>query len=76
LDVDFVLARGEIAIEVKGARRVDLAEFRALKGFVEEHRPRKAFLVCNERVPRIHDGIHVLPWREFLRMLWGGSVLS
>jgi len=58
------------------ASRVDNAEFRSVKSFREEHHPRKAILVCNERAPRVHDGIQVLPWREFLRMLWSGAVLK
>jgi predicted AAA+ superfamily ATPase len=66
LEVDFVLGRGEVAIEVKGASRVDPTEFRGLRAFVADHRPRRAILVCDERSPRIHHGVEVLPWREFL----------
>ena len=76
LEVDFILNHGEVAIEVKGASRVDQAEFRALRAFVADHRPRKALMVCNERSPRVHDGVDVLPWREFLARLWGGRILS
>jgi uncharacterized protein len=76
LEVDFVLGRGEVAIEVKGTSRVDHAEFRALRAFVADHRPRRALMVCNERSPRVHDGVDVLPWREFLARLWGGQILS
>lgn len=76
LEVDFILGRGEIAIEVKGTSRVDHAAFRALRAFVADHRPRRALMVCNERSPRVHDGIDVLPWREFLARLWGGQILS
>jgi predicted AAA+ superfamily ATPase len=76
LEVDFVLARGEVAIEVKGASRVDPAEFRGLRAFVDDRRPRRAILVCNERSPRVHHGVEVLPWREFLARLWGGEILG
>lgn len=76
LEVDFVLARGEVAIEVKGSQRVDRAELRSLKVFTEEYRPRRAILVGNERAPRVHEGIQVLPWREFLHQLWDGAILS
>lgn len=76
LEVDFVLADGEIAVEVKGASRVDHPEFRSLKSFVNEHKPRRAILVCNERTPRVHEGIDVLPWCVFLQRLWGGSILA
>jgi uncharacterized protein len=76
LEVDFVLGRGEVAVEVKGTTRVDPAEFRALRAFRDDHRPRKALMVCNERRPRVHDGVDVLPWREFLARLWSGQILS
>jgi predicted AAA+ superfamily ATPase len=76
LEVDFILGHGEVAIEVKGTSRVDQAEFRALRAFVADHRPRKALMVCNERSPRVHDGVDVLPWREFLARLWGGRIVS
>jgi uncharacterized protein len=76
LEVDFVLGDGEVAVEVKGTSRVDPADLRSLRAFIEDNRPRRALLVCNERVPRVVDGIEVLPWREFLARLWGGAVLS
>ncbi|MEW5984983.1 MAG: AAA family ATPase [Acidobacteriota bacterium] len=76
LEVDFILGSGEVAIEVKGTSRVDSAEFRGLRAFVGEHRPRKAILVCNERAPRLHEGVEVLPWREFLGRLWAGDIVG
>jgi predicted AAA+ superfamily ATPase len=76
LEVDFILGSGEVAIEVKGSSRVDGAEFRSLSAFVEEHRPRRAVMVCNERRPRVHAGIEVLPWRVFLGRLWSGEIVS
>jgi predicted AAA+ superfamily ATPase len=75
LEVDFVLGDGEVAVEVKGTSRVDPSDLRSLRAFVEDNRPRKAVVVCNEPAPRDHDGIEVLPWREFLARLWGGRVL-
>jgi uncharacterized protein len=76
LEVDFVLGDAEVAIEVKGTTRVDPSDFRSLRAFVEGNRPRQAILVCNERVPRVVEGIEVLPWREFLARLWGGGILG
>jgi predicted AAA+ superfamily ATPase len=76
LEVDFVLGRGEVAIEVKGSSRIDNADLRPLRAFMEEYHPKKAFVVCNERRPRVHEGIYLQPWREFLTMLWNGSVIS
>jgi predicted AAA+ superfamily ATPase len=76
LEVDFVLGRGEVAIEVKGASRIESADLRSLKAFIEEYHPKKAFVVCNERRSRVHEDIHVQPWRDFLTMLWNGLVIS
>jgi predicted AAA+ superfamily ATPase len=74
--VDFILGSGEVALEVKGTSRVDQAALRAIRAFVDEHRPRRAIVVCNEPSPRVHDGVDVLPWREFLARLWGGGILA
>ncbi|MEW6184980.1 MAG: AAA family ATPase [Thermodesulfobacteriota bacterium] len=76
LEVDFILGRGEIAVEVKGANRIDNTDLRPLKAFMQEYRPRSAYLVCNEGKQRIHDDIHIVPWREFLSMLWDGGIIA
>ena len=76
LEVDFVLGDGEVAVEVKGTSRADPSDLRSLRSFVADHRPRRAILVCNERAPRLVEGVEVFPWREFLARLWGGRVLS
>ena len=76
LEVDFILGQGEVAIEVKGASRVDRVDLRPLKAFIQEYHPARAFVVCNERAPRVHEDIHILPWRNFLKRLWNGEVIS
>ena len=76
LEVDFVLGRGQVAIEVKGSSRIESADLRSLKAFIEAYHPKKAFIVCNERRSRVHEDIHIQPWREFLTMLWNGLVIS
>jgi len=76
LEVDFVLGEGEVAVEVKGTSRLDPSDFRSLRTFVEDNRPRQAILVSNERAPRRVEGIDVLPWREFLARLWAGTIVS
>jgi len=74
-EVDFVLGEAEVAVEVKGTSRLDSADFRPLRAFGEDNRPRQAIVVCNEPVPRVHEGIDVLPWRDFLGRLWAGHIL-
>lgn len=76
LEIDFVLGDGEIAVKVKGTSRVDPSDFRALRTFAADHRPRRTLLVCNEREPRLVEGVEVLPWRAFLAQLWAGDILA
>ena len=74
-EVDFVLGDGEIALEVKGASRVDQKELRSLAVFVEEYSPKAAILVSNEKSERLVGKIRVMPWRAFLSELWAGGIV-
>ena len=75
LEVDFVLGRtGETAIEVKGAR-LRTEDLKAMRAFVEEHRPADALVVCDEPAARRVGSVNVLPWRDFLDRLWAGELL-
>ena len=76
LEVDFVLGGGEVAIEVKGAARIEKKDLRPLNAFIEEYSPRKAMVVCNEREERVHGKIRIMPYRNFLRDLWEGKIIS
>lgn len=76
LEVDFVLGNGEVAIEVKGTSRVDARSLRSLRIFVEEYAPRKAIVVCNEPTERVVGSVRILPWKEFLQLLWSGEVIA
>ena len=75
LEVDFILGKGEIAIEVKGTSRVDNRALRPLKAFTERYTPNKTFVVCNETEERVHGAIRILPWKSFLRELWEGGII-
>lgn len=76
LEVDFVLGRGEVAIEVKGSSRVETKDMRSLKAFVDEYSPKKALVVCNEMEERVLGPVRVMPYRNFLRDLWDGTIIS
>jgi predicted AAA+ superfamily ATPase len=75
LEVDFVLGRGEVALEIKGTSRVDKRDLRSLIAFAEEYSPQKALVVCNEREERLHGNIRILPWRQFMEALWEGKII-
>jgi uncharacterized protein len=64
-----------MAVEVKGAGRVDERDLRALLSFSEEFSPRHALVVCNEKEERLVGAIRIVPWRTFLAKLWAGEYL-
>ena len=78
LECDFVLGRdGAAAIEVKGGGRLRPGDLRAMRAYVDEHRPRRAVVVCNETAPRrTSDGIWILPWEVFLERLWADEIVE
>lgn len=75
LEVDFVLERGEVAIEVKGKTRIDKRDMHSLNSFIDEYNPRKALLICCEREERVVGKVRILPYKKFLKELWGGNVI-
>ena len=76
LEVDFVLGSGEVAVEVKGTGSVNNRDIRAIKAFYDEYKPKKAFIVCNEKEERIIEKIRILPWRRFLDSLWRRNIIG
>ena len=75
LEVDFILGDGEIAIEVKGASRVDNTDMRSLRAYMNEFKPRLGIVVSNEKYERQVGDIIILPWQIFLDKLWAGELL-
>ena len=78
LECDFVLGReGSVAIEVKGGANLAAGDLRPMRSYMEEHRPRRAIVVCNANAPRrTGDGIWILPWRQFLERLWTDAIVE
>jgi len=75
MEVDFILGKGETAVEIKGSSRVDNRDLKSLSAFIEEYSPRKGFVVCNEKAKRVHGNVIVIPWRMFLDDLWEGKII-
>jgi predicted AAA+ superfamily ATPase len=75
LEVDFVLGKGEVALEIKGTAHVDKEDMNGLNAFSQEYSPRRNIVVCNEKEKRLHGKIEILPWRVFLEQLWAGKMV-
>jgi predicted AAA+ superfamily ATPase len=76
IEVDFILGDNEVAVEVKSTTNVSSRHLSGLKSFAEEYKTKQLILVCNEPMPRLVDGVLVLPWKDFLQRLWAGEVMG
>jgi len=75
LEVDFILADGALAVEVKSTENPTTDHLKGLRAFAEDHRPKCSVLVCRAGTPRkTADGILILPWRSFIDRLWSGDL--
>ena len=75
LEVDFILAEGALAVEVKSTENPTADHLKGLRAFAEDHRPKSSVLVCRAGAPRkTPDGILILPWRSFIERLWSGDL--
>lgn len=75
MEVDFVLGEMEVALEIKGARRVHEGDLRGLNTLLAEHKVKHPLLISLEREPRrLGARIRALPWQHFLRELWSGAL--
>lgn len=73
-EVDFILG-DEVAIEVKSTKLVINDDLKGLRALREENKISKYYLVCQEPKGRVVDGIHIVPWNDFLRRLWSDNIL-
>ena len=70
-EVDFVFEN--LAVEVKAKKNVNTRDLKGLQALREEKLFTHYLLVSMEPAPRLVDGIHILPWADFLDRLWGGE---
>ncbi len=76
LEVDFILGKAEVAVEVKGTPFVQPQHLRGVFAFQEEYRPKRSLVVCLEEKPRRVQTVEIIPWRLFLDQLWSGSLIQ
>jgi predicted AAA+ superfamily ATPase len=72
-EVDFILS-DQIAIEVKGKSVVSERDLAGLKALKEEGLIKSYYVVSLETRRRTVDGIKILPWKDFLDLLWNGGL--
>lgn len=74
-EVDFIVGTMALAIECKATSDVRGDDLRGLRALGDEHPGARRILVSRDlRSRRSDDGIDMLPWDAFCRLLWSGSL--
>lgn len=73
-EVDFILADAT-AIETKAKNPVGERDLRGLRALQEEKLLKRYVVPSLETRSRTTDGIEILPWDDFLEMLWAGALV-
>ncbi|MBI4238251.1 MAG: ATP-binding protein [Deltaproteobacteria bacterium] len=68
-EVDFLVG-DDVAIEVKGTANIVERHLTGLQALTEEIRMKKKIVVAMVPLPRVIQGIHILPVATFLEQLW------
>ena len=75
-EVDFILNEMSVAIEVKVSNKIYPNHLKGLRVLLGEHKVRRSIVVCHEERPRqVDPNIEILPWKNFLEVLWTGNFL-
>lgn len=76
LEVDFIIGKGEVAIEVKISSQIQKKELKGIIEFTKEYSPIHSIVVSlenNKRIIKCDDQIiTIYPVEEFLSDLWNG----
>jgi uncharacterized protein len=80
LEVDFIIGKARVAIEVKISEQVHQEDLKSLIAFCEEHPTANGLVVSQDKRARkliINESmtLTILPWRRFLQQLWKGEII-
>jgi predicted AAA+ superfamily ATPase len=74
-EVDALIGE-DVAIEIKSSDMPSEKYLRGLRALMEEGIFKRYVLVCRERQKRVtEDGIEIIPWQQFTKLLWDEKLL-
>lgn len=72
-EVDFIIG-DEIAIEIKSTKKVSDKHLKGLKVLQEEQIVKKFYLISEDPISKLTQGIEFLHWKNFLQQLWNDKI--
>jgi len=74
-EVDAVIGKAKVAIEIKSSKEVQSKHIKGLKVFKDEFPEVRLIMVSLDANPRLMNGVEVLPAQLFLKKLWNGEIV-
>lgn len=74
-EVDAVIGKAKVAIEIKSSKEVQSKHIKGLKVFKDEFPDARLIMVSLDVNPRLMNGVEVLPAELFLKKLWNGEIV-
>ena len=75
-EVDAIIGKGRVAIEVKSTEEVKSRHTRGLKAFSEEYPDARLIVVSLDKYKRTMNGVEVFPANDFLKALWAEEIIK
>ncbi len=72
-EVDFLID-DEVAIEVKSTKKILPKHLSGMRALKEEKIIRKFYMVSEDKIERVSEGVSMMHWSSFLKALWGGEI--
>jgi len=73
-EVDLIIGQ-QVAIEIKGFDRFNEKSLKSLKELKSEGKIKRHILVSRDSVSRKVEGVEVMGYQEFLKLLWAGNLV-
>jgi predicted AAA+ superfamily ATPase len=74
-EVDAIIGKGRVAIEIKSSKEVNSRHLKGLKAFQEDFPESRAIVVSMDKNKRILNGVEIFPAKEFLKELWEKKIV-
>ncbi len=78
IEVDFIVNDMELAIEAKSSTKITKDHLNGLRELVKDHPKvkRRVVVSLESRSRRTDDGIEIMPYKEFVQLLWSGKLIN
>jgi predicted AAA+ superfamily ATPase len=74
-EVDVVIGKAKVAIEIKSSKEVQSNHTKGLKAFIEEFPETRSIIVSLDKNYRLMNGLEIIPAELFLKKLWSGEIV-